>query len=372
MRSRIGPAIAASVLILATVGVGSVAAGEPPEEAGAVFTMSNGATRNRVLAWTRADDGSLAPAGRYDTGGRGSGTLLANQGGLFLTPNGKWLYVVNPGSDQISLFRARGTSLTLTDVVDSRGDRPFSVVARGSLVYVLNNGGSGNIRGFRRTGGQLDFIRGSGRPLSGANTSPVQVGFSVDGSWLVVTELATDRLTRYAVALDGTPGDPKWQASAGAEPFGFDFAPDGTLVVSEAGDHVPGGSSASSYRFNTNGKLVAISAAEPTHETAACWTAVTPDGRYAYVTNTPDGSITGFAIDTDGSLGILDDDGVTAATGSGSLPLDLDTSRDGRFLYVLVGGTNELQSFTIAADGSLSPRMTLEGLPGAANGLVAR
>ncbi len=356
--------------LLTVPGSGPALAGEPE---GVVFTMSNGATRNRVLAWSRATDGSLTETGRYDTGGTGSGSGIANQGALSLSPNGRWLYVVNPGSDELSVFRVDGTQLTLTDVVGSRGDRPVSVTARGKVIYVLSAGGAGNIRGFRRMpGGSLSFIIGSARPLSRFDPDPVQIGFSVDGMRLVVSELGSDRLTRYAVDAAGVAGPPTWRASEGAEPFGFDFAPDGTLVVSEAGDHVEDGSSASSYRFGPGGGLQMVSGAVPTTETAACWTAITPDGRFAYVTNTPDHSISGFALAEDGSLSMLDANGVTAATGPGSLPIDLDTSADGRFLYVLMAGTDEVVVYGIGLDGSLSELWTISGLPGAANGLVAR
>lgn len=159
---------------LLAVGVALTALGSSPVRAGGaeglVFTMSNSAEQNRVLTWSRAADGSLAFVGRTATGGRGTGGALNNQGGLALSANGRWLYVVNAGSDSVSVLRVDGTALTLTDVEPSHGDRPVSVTSRGTLVYVLNAGGKGNIRGFRRgTGGKLSFVTGSGRPLSATN-----------------------------------------------------------------------------------------------------------------------------------------------------------------------------------------------------------
>ena len=97
---------------------------------GVVFTMSNAARANRVLAWSRAADGSLTFIGRTGTDGRGTGGGLNNQGGLALSANGRWLYVVNAGSDSVSVMRVDGTSLTLTDVEPSRGDRPVRRACR--------------------------------------------------------------------------------------------------------------------------------------------------------------------------------------------------------------------------------------------------
>jgi 6-phosphogluconolactonase (cycloisomerase 2 family) len=340
---------------------------------GVVFTMSNASKANKVLVWARGTDGSLTFVGRTKTGGKGSGGPLNNQGGLALSADGNWLYVVNAGSDTLTVFSVNGTALTRTDVERSRGDKPISVDVHGNVVYVLNAGGNGNIRGFRRNAnGKLSLISGSKRPLSGGSTVPAQIGFSPGGGYVFVTERATDRLTRYAISATGAAGAPKWTASAGAEPFGFAFAADGTLVVSEAGNHVEDGSSASSYSLGAGGAPQTISGAVGTTETAACWTAITPDGNFAYVTNTPDHSISGFAIAGNGSLSLLDAGGRTAVTGGGSFPIDLATSSDGNFLYVLTAGTHRIMAFAIGGNGALTSKPGVAGLPGAANGLVAR
>ena len=113
-----------------------------------------------------------------------------------------------------------------------------------------------------------------------------------------------------------------------------------------------------------------MSRAVPTTETAACWVAVTPDGRFAYETNTPDGSITGFRISAAGALTILDANGRTAVTGAASAPIDLDTSADGRFLYVVLAGSDAIAVFRIdPSDGSLTARGSVPA-PAAANGLA--
>lgn len=340
---------------------------------GVVLTMSNAAAANKVLIWSRGADGSLTFVGRVATGGRGTGGALGNQGGLALSDDGDWLYVVNAGSDSVSVFKVSGTSLTRTDVEPSRGDKPISVTSHGSLVFVLNAGGKGNIRGFvRDSAGELALVNASKRPLSTAGAVPAQIGFSPSGSYVYVSERATNRLTSYAISAGGAAGIPGWTNSAGDEPFGFAFSANGTLVVSEAANHAEDGSSASSYKLGAGGALVTVSGAVPTTETAACWTAITPDGRFAYVTNTPDNSISGFSVATNGSLAILNADGRTAATGSGSLPIDLAASSDSKFLYVVAAGTHRILVYAIGADGALSSRPGVAGLPKAANGLVVR
>ena len=100
--------------------------------------------------------------------------------------------------------------------------------------------------------------------------------------------------------------------------------------------------------------------------------AVSRDGRYAYTTNTGSGSVTGYAVGRDGTLTRLDADGVTGVTGPGSMPIDADFSRDGRFLYVLGAGSHAVHAFAFAVDGSLAPVDRDSGLPAGAVGLAAR
>jgi hypothetical protein len=58
----------------------------------AVYLQTNDAAGNEVLAFSRAADGSLSPAGRYSSGGRGSGQRhLASAGSVVLSPDLRWL-----------------------------------------------------------------------------------------------------------------------------------------------------------------------------------------------------------------------------------------------------------------------------------------
>ncbi len=341
-------------------------------EPGAVFTMTNAASGNEVWAFDRSARGTLSSPVAYSTGGDGSGGGLGNQGALVLSHNHQWLLAVNAGSDEVSVFRVRQGGLTLTDVEGSGGDLPISVTLHGSLVYVLNAGGTGNITGFRLSHeGLLSPIPGSTRPLSGPATGPAQVEFSPDGGVLVVTEKATNRILTYTVNRQGLASGPTIHASAGATPFGFAFARRSFLLVSEAFGGAVDASATSSYRLRDGGTLQTISASVPTTETAACWTVVTKNGRFAYVTNTGSGTVTGYAVGHDGGLTILDTDGVTGDTGPGSGPLDADFNVNSRFLYVLNGGNGTIGIFAVRSDGSLSTVPGVSGLPASANGIAA-
>jgi 6-phosphogluconolactonase (cycloisomerase 2 family) len=341
--------------------------------AGQVYTMSNAVSGNAVMAFDRATDGSLTPAGSYATGGSGSGGGLGNQSALVITRNGRHLLAVNAGSNEVSSFRIRlNGSLELVNRVPSGGVSPISVTHAGGFVYVLNGGGTGNITGFLlSTAGTLTPIAGSSRSLSSSAAGAAQVEFSPDGRWLVVTEKATNVIDTYAVNGAGMATGPVVNASVGATPFGFSFAPNGVLVVSEAFGGAPDASAVSSYRLQPSGALGVISPSVATTETAACWILITPNGRYAYTTNTGSGTISGYRMER-GTLTLLDADGVTGTTGAGSGPIDLAMTRDGAFLYSLNSGTGTVSAFSISSTGALTSAGGASALPASANGLAAR
>jgi 6-phosphogluconolactonase (cycloisomerase 2 family) len=326
--------------------------------ADAVYAMNNDAIANAIMVFDRAPDGTLTQAGSYLTGGSGTGGGLGSQGALVLSDDGRWLFAVNAGSNEISVFAADGNTLHLTDTIGSGGVQPISLTSHGNWLYVLNAGDGGNITGFRlNRNGLLHPIPRSTQYLSnggvGDAPGPAQVAFTPNGRQLVVTEKGSNQILTYDVRRSGHASAPVVTASEGMTPFGFDFTPDGVLIVSEAFGGAADASAASSYGFN-QGNLEAISSSVPTNQTAACWVVVTPDGKYAYTTNTGSSSVSGFEVSPSGSLELLDADGVTGQTGDGSSPIDAIFSSNGATLYVLSGGTNTVTAFHVAADGSLT------------------
>lgn len=344
---------------------------------GAVYLATNGVAGNRILVLDRDERGGLSFAGAIATGGVGTGTGLGNQGGLVLSPDGRWLLAVNAGSDDVSVFRVRDTTLELTSRVASRGRRPVSVTIDRELVYVLNAGGAvgdaDTIAGFRLDRrGRLHPIPDAVRTLSGASTAPAQVGFTPDGTFLVVTERATSLIDLFPLGGDGVAAPGLFHPSAGQTPFGFSFDNRGRLLVAEATGGAAEAGSASSYRIGGDGTLEVITGAVPTTESATCWLIVTENGRVAYTTNTGSGSVSAFRTDRNGALTLRDADGVAATTGPGSAPADAALSTGSRFLYTLNGGNGSISAFRVDGNGELMPLATLTGLPAGANGLAAR
>jgi 6-phosphogluconolactonase len=152
---------------------------------------------------------------------------------------------------------------------------------------------------------------------------------------------------------NGRAGAPRSTPSAGQTPFGFAFDVEGRVIVSEAFRNAPNGSAVSSYRIAASGSLAAISGSVPTTETAACWVATTPDGQYTYTSNSLSGSISGYRIEPDGTLDLLDSDGRTGVTGEGSTPTDMVISADGSYLYTLNSASQTVGVFEVQLGGGL-------------------
>ena len=331
---------------------------------GAVYALTNQAGGNAVAIFSRTADGHLSWSGSIATGGTGAGSSLGSQGAPALSDDGRWLFAVNAGSNDVSAFQVTPGGLALTSRVSSGGVRPISLSVRGNVVYVLNAGGDGNISGFSvGADGALTPIVGSTRVLSGSSVGPAQVSFSPNGDWLIVTEKTTNRLDVYAVGSDGVASAVITTPSAGGTPFGFAFGHRDELFVSEAAG------SASSYVIDGNGALTVASGTVLTHQGAPCWAVVTKNGKFGYTANAQGGSISGFAIAPDGTIGLIDADGRTAVVGGGNI--DLALSGNGRYLYQL-NGNRSISGFRIETDGHLTAVGNVAGLPASTVGLVAR
>ena len=342
-RSLLGAAVA---LLFAAVPAAAMAS------PGSLYTQTNDPAGNVVQAFSRGAHGALTPVGSFSTGGAGLASLGGRQGAVELSDDESTVYAVNAGSDSVSAFRVGRGGLRLVSVVASGGVAPDSVDERDGRVYVLNSGGTPNVTAFRATrDGSLSAI--GSQDLPGA-LGAAQVSVAPSGDSLVVSERLSNRLETLPIDRSGRPGAPVVTPSSGAVPFGFAFGHRGDLVVSEAG-----ASTVSSYRLGASG-LSTVTPSLPVGFGAACWVAISPNGRFAYTGNAS-GSISGFAIGRDGSLAAIG----TTPTAS---PRDLDFSRNGRYLYA-VSPTGSVTGYRVGSDGSLTQVTSVPaaaGLTGAA------
>ena len=325
----------------------------------AVFVETNATNGNAILVYDRSTDGVLTQIASYATdgfGGVANGAAvdpLASQGALTYDRAHRLLLAVNAGSNTVSVFSVDGDRLRLRQTIGSGGLFPASIAVAGRFAYVLNAGGEGSISGYRIAGGRLHAIEGSTRSLGLGNSnppfflsSPGQVGFTPDGSKLVVTTKKTGAIDVFALSASGRPSEaPAVTKSAGPVPFAFAFDEAGRLIVTEAGT-----SSLTSYKINSDGSLSVIDASVANGQAATCW--VTTARGFFFVANAGSANLSGYAINDAGALSLIGGSKVAATTGGG--PIDMATSGDGRFLYAESGGTGTINEFRVSSDGALS------------------
>ena len=335
----------------------SAQAGQPQ---GAVFAATNNATRNDIVMYNRAGNGRLSLVGRFPTGGRGEGGVddpMHSQSSLILSPDHTYLLAVNAGSSDISVFRVINSGLLLLSVTPSGGSSPVSLAMHDNLVYVVNYAGDYHIAGFRlESWGGLTPVRDSKQTLSsGADLGASTVAFSPDGSKLVVTERITNKIDVFTVNGDGSLSNPVYNNSVGPEPFSIIFTLNGMLLVTEANNGLPSGSSTSSYTINADNTLNAISSQVSASGIAACW--IASNGAYAWVSDTRSGTIGAYTVGTDGTLTSIGSAAQQAAPPGANLatsfPLDLALSNDNQYLYVFFSTRGEIVGYKVGDNGQL-------------------
>jgi 6-phosphogluconolactonase (cycloisomerase 2 family) len=364
------------LLALATAAIAATARAQAAStNGGAVFVETNELNGNQIVAYSRAADGSLIRAGSFATGGNGGAQAgavvdeLASQGALTLDASHNLLFAVNAGSDSLSVFAVDGANLTLEQVVPSNGSFPSSVTVHGNLVYVLNAGGAGSVQGFRITGNHLTTLHDGWRSLGLANanppfflTSPGEVGFSPDGSQLLVsTKGSTSDIDVFSVNPTGSLSDsPVVNAAATPAPFAFAFDATGRLISAEAGINA-----VTTYTLASNGSL-SDPQSLPDGQAALCWI-VGVNGNF-YVANAGSSSISGYRVDVNGTPSLIGATGVVGNTEAGAI--DMAATPDGQFLYAESGGAGTVDVFAVKSDGTLTKLAIVGGLPSGIEGIA--
>lgn len=389
MKTTVRRSLLAGAVGAAVVAVPAVAVAQPgipqaghrdahgaPGQGHAVFVQTDSPSGNRIIVLDEHADGRLSELQTVATGGMGgqaSGAAvdeLASQSSLVHDASRHLLFAVNAGSDSLSVLSAEGPQLRLLQVVGSGGTFPDSVAVSGNLVYVLNAGGAGTLAGYRIVGDRLAPLPGSSRSLGLDNTtppnflqSPGQVGFTPDGSELIVTTKAsTSSLDVFGVNRAGLlSAAPTVTADPGNVPFAFTFDRSGQLVVAEAGP-----SALHTFTLGTGNSLTSVSSSVTDGQAALCWIATA--GGYDYVANAGSNDVSAYSIASNGTPSLVGSTGVVGTTDAG--PIDLAASTDGSTLYAEAGGAGAVDEFHVDHGGRLTDLGSVAGLGAGIEGIA--
>jgi 6-phosphogluconolactonase len=359
MKLAAGGSVVAVAFGLGSVSLAAASADTASPVVGHVYIDGNTTGINTVDVLDRHADGSLTTAAGspVSIGGSGTGTGLGSQGAIQASADGRYLLVVDAGSNQISVLRvgSDGRPSLVGAPVWSGGVEPTSItVSSRGIVYVSNVGdGGSNYSGFRLNP-QGNLIRIPHSTVSVPEGSGVgDVFFNGTGDRLVGTRVNPSLIDSFTVdtagRLTAAPGSPF--PAQGAGPFGSEFRPTNPteLYVSNAHDGA-GNGSVSAFLDGANGALTSIGNSPYADlQTAPCWVEITHDGKFLFAINTASTNLSRYAVNDDGSLTLLG----STAFNDGVGAIDARLSPDGSTLSV-VGGRSHLVSTFAVSDGDLT------------------
>jgi hypothetical protein len=328
--------------VLAAIPAVAGAAAPAPQ---AAYTQTNAAGANAIAWFARGSDGRLTQRAFVPTGGTGAPNYFSgfpntdSQGSVALNPQKTLLFAVNHGSRSITSFRILPSGRPQrADIAASGGKGPASLAVNANgILYVVNEARPARLQGYRVT------ATGKLQPLGGPTTlryprsSPGQVGFDSTGRFLVVSarfggaaKPDQDYFEVFRLRPDGRPQALPPVRSVPQEPYAFGFTSRNELLVANAENNTPLGSTTTSYRFGSGGGFTRV-AAQPTSQTAGCWLVISDDDRFAYVSSGGAPTVVPYLMSAGGAFRNTPG-GLIKLTGLGG---DVAVTPGSAFLYAL-------------------------------------
>jgi 6-phosphogluconolactonase (cycloisomerase 2 family) len=231
--------------------------------------------------------------------------------------------------------------------------------------------------------GALSLVAGSPFPDPGSN--PVALVASPNQQYLYVVNHDSSDITYYTIGTDGQLALGKSYKTVGTKPVSVAINATGTLLfvldyyAPGFSDTTPGTGALMVYPVNADGSLgtPVLNSGGRTFTPVQCFpggVAVTPDGSYAYVSNTnavivttappststpparpstcpAQGTISAFAISASGSLSHVSGSPFAA----GTTPTGIVVDQTSRFVYTTDSVQNQLIVYKVLGGGALSP-----------------
>jgi len=378
--------------------------------------MQTNETRNAVIHYNWAANGTITEVERILTGGAGSGELspiyhinrpnqFEGAGSVILTPDNRLLFATNGGDNSVSSFAVSDEGrLTLVDVKRTGNTKNGGVK---SLAYAPSSGTLFVVHSFGPDHLRLMSVDDKGnlksRPerysvstMDWPNRVPTMAVLSPDGKFLVLgttfDELPTknpdgslilwiprkdgalhsiasnapdpDGIIVFRVGEHGALGEPSFFDGGGASPFYIAFLhnrPDCFIIGQAVSDGLAMG------RIDVDGKInvgpvvpINTSTGVPSE---LCWLAVSPDDRFVFATNFGYSYLSSYRIDGN-VLSIAKDPACPKVPGDGTFraingsvssgPSDNWMTPNGAYLYQIYGNASKLVGYGVQPDGSLN------------------
>lgn len=230
----------------------------------------------------------------------------------------------------------------------------IAVACRDYKLYVANSTGK-TIALFGLTAGQPSALATA--TVSTGTYKPDGIVQSPDGQHLYLSYSNDKRIDAYKVASSGLLSalNSTSKSAFSADPvYGFGLisaiSPDSNYLYS------PNLQNVSQFAISSTG-LSALSPSTASTGANPTAMAVTPNGKFAYVVNQSDDSISQFSVGSSGVLSALPI--ATVSTGSNSKPTSIAIDPNSSYLYVTLSGSDKVIQYSIGSAGGLSTQATL-------------
>jgi len=310
----------------------------------------------------------------FATGGRGTGAYFASNTAT-ATMRKNFLYVSNALTSDISAFKINTSTGALTSLTSLGSPFPtrgsgcvdvstllcngisLAVTPNGKFLYA-GNSGSNDISAFRvRSNGALELI---GLVPGGAvGDSPDGIKVSPDGKFLGVALINSDRVAMFKIGSDGTlmSVGSSFQGGTGGDDGAayVDMSCNSKLlfaaIANTSQTEVGVSTIASSGALNAiNGSPFTFNAVGDGSNSSVG--VLTPNNQWLFVSNQDSSTITSLDVESNGSLAQVSG---SPFSNSGASPNGMATNAEGTLLYV-ANGDNTVTGFSIDnSNGSLSP-----------------
>ena len=257
----------------------------------------------------------------------------AGTSGVGFDKTGSYLYAANYSTNNVSAFSVNADTGALTAVAGS----PFAGADGATTVVVDPSGKFALVTDFTTnavsvfsidsTSGALTPVTGS--PFSnGSQDSPIDIDFGAEGKFVYVSNLGTNPDGSFNLSdtsLSGFSLNPSTGELVALTGSPFAIPENGFIATNQPGSvvYVPTLANLSAYSIDaTSGALAQVAGSPYALGTDTSEVTVERSGRFVYVTNSGENTVTGYAVDAStGALAVIPSSPVSA----GAYPYNIVT-----------------------------------------------
>jgi 6-phosphogluconolactonase len=263
-----------------------------------LYVANPGQLEDDISLFTIAANGALTEVTpRTSIGANASQPEL-----LAMDPGGAYLYCMNTGSNNISVFSIDSSNGALTQLINPLTQLPYpptsvggpplnmQLTPSGNFLYVTTAGASdGFIVGFSVSAGVLTLI---GPPSSSGGINPNGLAIDPSGTYLYAANTSSNTISIFAIGLAGTP--PGTLSQVAGSPLATTYTAPVSLILDPKGAFLyvanQGSSNVAVYSISSSTGLPAVLTTSAS--TGAFFTqgspsflAADPSGKYLFVGN---------------------------------------------------------------------------------------